>query len=163
MYFITVGTHPAPFARLLEAVKMLPELTMKSVFYQGFMPKEKLFDFKHESLLTREEFFEYLAEADLVITHAGIGSIYESFTAGKKTIVIPRLAQFGEHANNHQLEIVEQLRSAPLPNIYILEDLSRLNETICEVQNAPLIDVSSFRLGESLKSEIELVLRGWIK
>ena len=62
----------------------------------------KIFD-----LIPQKEFEKIQNEADLIITHGGVGSIIGSIKKGKKVIAVPRLHQYGEHVNDHQKQIVE--------------------------------------------------------
>ena len=50
---------------------------------------------------------EIKEKADLVITHGGVGSIVMALKMGKKVIAVPRLSAFGEHINDHQIQIVD--------------------------------------------------------
>ena len=52
---------------------------------------------------------KYIDEADLVITHGGVGTIFSALKKNKKVIAIPRLEKYGEHINDHQIEICEEL------------------------------------------------------
>ena len=58
--------------------------------------------------MDRDTFGDCMAQADLVITHAGTGAIIGAVKQGKKVIAVPRLAKYGEHVDDHQLQIVEQ-------------------------------------------------------
>lgn len=69
-------------------------------------------------------------QADLIISHAGIGSISSCSFLNKKTLVVARLAEYKEHNNDHQLEILTQLEESPLPNIYPVRNISDLPEAI---------------------------------
>ena len=42
--------------------------------------------------------------ADVVITHAGVGSALMALTAGKVPVLLPRRAELGEHVDNHQTD-----------------------------------------------------------
>jgi len=44
-----------------------------------------------------------------VIAHAGMGTILSALQFGRPLIVMPRLAQFGEHRNDHQLATARRL------------------------------------------------------
>ena len=41
----------------------------------------------------------------MLITHGGVGSIISGLNKKKKIIAVPRLAKYGEHGNDHQLQI----------------------------------------------------------
>lgn len=76
------------------------------------------------SMMSSEVFENYLSEAEIVICHGGTSSIIKSLNYGKKTIVIPRLFEYKEHVDNHQLEIVEVFESAGLISVVNkIEDL----------------------------------------
>jgi len=44
-------------------------------------------------------------QARIIITHAGTGSMLNGVKRGKTVIAIPRLKKYGEHIDDHQLEI----------------------------------------------------------
>lgn len=50
-----------------------------------------------------------IAEADLVIAHAGVGSALSALDSGKVPILLPRRARRGEHVDDHQLMIARSL------------------------------------------------------
>jgi UDP-N-acetylglucosamine transferase subunit ALG13 len=56
-----------------------------------------------------EEMDKYIEQADLVIAHGGVGTIFSAIKKGKKVIAVPRLEKYGEHINDHQIEICEEL------------------------------------------------------
>ncbi|MCB9734532.1 MAG: hypothetical protein H6745_18255 [Deltaproteobacteria bacterium] len=60
-------------------------------------------------LVRREALLEKLAAADVVVTHAGSGAVRDALVLGHCPVVVPRLARFGEHVNDHQLELVDAL------------------------------------------------------
>ncbi len=42
-------------------------------------------------------------EASMIITHGDTATFIKVIEKRKKTIAVPRLEQFGEHMNNHQI------------------------------------------------------------
>jgi len=46
-----------------------------------------------------------MEECDLLITHAGTGAIVSALKNGKKVVAVPRLAKYGEHVDDHQMQI----------------------------------------------------------
>ena len=52
-----------------------------------------------------EDVMSYLREADIVVCHAGTGSVITALREGCRTIVVPRVFEKGEHYDNHQQEI----------------------------------------------------------
>jgi UDP-N-acetylglucosamine transferase subunit ALG13 len=59
-----------------------------------------------------DEFIGHIHNADLLIMHAGAGSIMHAVEAGKVPVVMPRRAAFGEHVNDHQVEFAQALAEA---------------------------------------------------
>lgn len=109
MIYVTLGTQDKSFARLLEAIqKEIDNGTIKDEVivqagHTSFESKKmKIFD-----LVSLDKFNEYMDECDLLITHAGVGSIVDGLKRGKTVIAVPRLKEYSEHTNNHQLQIAE--------------------------------------------------------
>jgi UDP-N-acetylglucosamine--N-acetylmuramyl-(pentapeptide) pyrophosphoryl-undecaprenol N-acetylglucosamine transferase len=50
-----------------------------------------------------------VAEADLVVAHAGVGSALLALDAGRSPLLIPRRHAFGEHTDDHQGLIADEL------------------------------------------------------
>lgn len=116
MIFIVLGSQKFPFDRLLKAVDELVsqgEIT-EDIFAQrgacSYVPRH----FASEAFLDTEEFTRIMAGADIVITHGGTGAIIKAVKLGKKVIVVPRRAQYGEHVDDHQLQIMDMFASLEL-------------------------------------------------
>ena len=54
-----------------------------------------------------------VARADLVVAHAGVGSVVTAGELGKPVVVMPRRHRLGEHTSDHQMETVGWLRGKP--------------------------------------------------
>ncbi|UOQ45703.1 exopolysaccharide biosynthesis protein [Halobacillus salinarum] len=54
-----------------------------------------------------DEMDELFEKARLIITHAGTGSVTTGLKKGKKVIAVARLKKYGEHNDDHQLELVD--------------------------------------------------------
>jgi UDP-N-acetylglucosamine transferase subunit ALG13 len=117
--FVTVGVQ-LPFDRLVRAVDTWAEGQERQVFAQigvtNFQPKHMTF----ERFLEPEKFSEICRESELIIGHAGMGSILTALEHGKPLLVVPRRAALGEHRNDHQLSTVERFRS--LANVHVAID-----------------------------------------
>ncbi len=103
MIFVTLGTQDKPFKRLLDYLEhsnIDDEIVVQNGFTEYKSNKLKLFKY-----LDKDKFDEYLKKADFVICHAGVGTIVNCLKDGKKVLTVPRLAKYGEHQNDHQLQI----------------------------------------------------------
>lgn len=114
MIFITLGTQDKPFNRLLEAVdKAIDEgLITDEVVVQAGCTKYESKNMKVFDLIPMDDFDELMKKTDLLITHGGVGSIITGLKKDKIVIAVPRLAKYGEHVNDHQLQIIERFNEA---------------------------------------------------
>lgn len=110
MILVTLGTQDKGFERLLKEIDNLIKkelITDKVIVQAGHTKYEsknmEIFDFK-----SQKELDKLRKEADLIISHAGVGSILDSLKYGKKVIGVARLKKYGEHTNDHQLQILEK-------------------------------------------------------
>jgi UDP-N-acetylglucosamine--N-acetylmuramyl-(pentapeptide) pyrophosphoryl-undecaprenol N-acetylglucosamine transferase len=55
------------------------------------------------------ELEQAIGEADLVISHAGVGSSLLSFSKGKCPVIVPRRRKYHEHTDDHQIQLAAQL------------------------------------------------------
>ena len=112
MIFVTVGTQKQSFKRLVDYIT---KSNLKDVIMQNGYTECDNKNIKCLGFISKEEMNKYIEEADYVITHAGI-TILELLEKNKKVIVVPREKKYGEHINNHQFEICDELKE----NGYIL-------------------------------------------
>lgn len=125
--FVATGTGPA-FTRLLEALRALATEPSVELFVQRGSAGSSFADLSGEDLISRDEFAERLLWADVVVSHAGSGAIYEAYMAGHAPILVPRLSVFGEAVNDHQLELATTLANAK--KAVLCDDLSRLRDLV---------------------------------
>ena len=112
MIFVSVGTHPQQFNRLLEEIDRLIEsgAIKEKVFAQTGYSDYKPKNYQGKDFLGMNQFDEKLKECSLFITHAGEGNIGTALQFEKKMVVVPRLKKYGEHTNDHQLELAEAVK-----------------------------------------------------
>ena len=100
MIFVTVGTD-MPFDRMIKAIDSWAQKNNRSdIFAQigegGWRPKH--IEFKE--FLEPPEFKERFAAADVIVAHAGMGTILSALNMGKSIVVMPRIARLGEQVSN---------------------------------------------------------------
>ena len=109
MIFVTVGGQ-LPFDRLVHAVDGWAEQTRRTdVFAQIGRSAAPPAHIQWEHFLSPDEFQVKAREAEVIVAHAGMGSILTAFELEKPIIVMPRRAHLGEHRNNHQWATVKNL------------------------------------------------------
>lgn len=103
------------------------------------------------SLLPREDLLAKVRAADVVVTHAGCGSISDAFHLGHVPVVVPRLARHEEHVNDHQLELVDVLSAED--RIVAVHDVAELPGAIMHAagRRRPNVDA---RAGQALREAL---------
>ncbi len=125
MIFVTLGSQKFQFNRMLiEIDKLIEEGKITDeVFAQigasDYIPK----NFNYKDFLTQDEFKDYMKKADLVITHAGTGAIVTALKNNKLVIAIPRLAKYGEHVDDHQIQLIDEFKE-----LNFIEPVYEINE-----------------------------------
>lgn len=141
MLFVTLGTQDKCFKRPLEALEehikngdIKDEIIVQAGHTKFESKYMKILDY-----IPYDEFSKYIEKADVVITHGGVGNILSSIKLHKKIIAIPRLAKYGEHINDHQLQIISKMAQ----DGYII-DGSNLDKLPDNIEKAKRLEVKEF-------------------
>ena len=162
MIFLTLGTMNMPFDRLLRFIDQAVEkgiITDEVVAQIGntsYKPK----NFKYFSFLEKEHFDFFFREADVVISHAGIGNILLAIDFQKPIIVVPRQKKFNEHVNDHQVQTAKKFEHRGIIQaIYDFDDLNFLKKSLERAGNLSgkaLTSRGSIKIAEFLTSALDL-------
>lgn len=117
MIFVAVGTQ-LPFDRLIKAIDSWCAERGRGdeVFGQIGQVGPENYKPEHFDWAERigpDDFVEKIKLADVIVGHAGMGSIITAMSYGKPIVVLPRRAHLEEHRNDHQLATVKRLGSRP--------------------------------------------------
>ena len=130
MILVILGTQDKEFPRLLKAVdrEIKKGNIVDRVVVQAGQTKYESKDMEIFDLLPAPEFEKLINEADIIITHGGVGSILSGIKKNKKIIAAARLEKYKEHHNDHQKQIIGEFASQG----YILElkDFQKLGKLI---------------------------------
>lgn len=109
LIFVTLGTQDKPFTRLLKAIDgaIQEGIIKEPVIVQAGHTKYESSHMTILGMLSMEEYHHYMEKCDLLITHGGVGSIFDALKLGKKIIASPRLKKYGEHVNDHQIQLID--------------------------------------------------------
>lgn len=109
MILVLLGTQDNSFHRLLDKIQEMVDkkVITERVIVQAGRTKYESKDMEIYSLMSEDKLKELMEKANLVITHGGVGSIVMALKMGKKVIAVPRLSAFGEHINDHQIQIID--------------------------------------------------------
>lgn len=107
MILVLLGTQNNDFHRLLEEIeKNIKKGNIKEqVIVQAGFTRYKSNYMRMFNLIPREDLEKLVKKANLIISHAGLGSIEMCLENEKKVIAVPRLKKYGEHVNNHQKDL----------------------------------------------------------
>jgi UDP-N-acetylglucosamine transferase subunit ALG13 len=113
--FVTIGSM-FPFDRLIRAMDAWAAANpaaaagmLAQIGDGGYQPAHM----RWERSLEREAYARAVAAADLVVAHAGMGSVITAGEHGKPIVLLPRRAAKGEHTNDHQVDTARWLRTRP--------------------------------------------------
>jgi len=125
--FVSMGTHPKPFTRLVNEIKRLQkkDSNLKFFIQSGSSPLNGL---KGMNFISKQVYDAEIKKADLVISHCGAGIIMNAFDFKKPLILVPRLSKYGEHSNDHQIELAEKFSEEK--NAIMVLDIKDLEKAI---------------------------------
>lgn len=109
MIFVTVGTHPGQFDRLVSHMDQIAgQISEKVIIQRGFtrcpLHHADYFDFA-------PDLNPYFSKARLVISHSATSLIEFVLSQKKPLITVPRQARYKEHLNDHQVEFAHYFAS----------------------------------------------------
>jgi beta-1,4-N-acetylglucosaminyltransferase len=130
MIFLTVGTYPLPFERLVKAVDAAIEqgYIKEEIFGQIGRCNYKPRNMKYVEMLDKEMFDSYVLKSSGIISHAGIGTIKIALDNNKPLLVMPRQKKYGEVVNNHQVATAKKFEE--LGHILVAYDIHDLPDVV---------------------------------
>lgn len=149
MIFVTVGTQKFPFDRLAEALDkqiaagLIQEEVVAQIGFTSYQPQH----YRAVRIMPPDEADAHLAGCRTVIAHGGTSTIIRAVKMGKKVLVVPRQRRFGEHVDDHQLEIARLFEEKRMVECAydtddIPEKLERLRQgtyAACDFDNRALL------------------------
>ncbi len=156
MIFVTLGSQRFQFNRLLIEIDRLIELGLikEEIFaqigYSDYIPK----NYRYKKFLNRDEFKNAIEISTKVITHGGTGAIIGALKEGKPVIAVPRVQEFNEHVDNHQIEITRQFKDMKL-----IESVNKIEDLYEKINSINNISIKKYVSNTSnIIKEIELFI-----
>ncbi len=110
--FVTLGTDHHPFDRLVGWVdswaQAHPQHEVLVQHGQTSPPRTA----GAQAFFSHPELLDAMRSADLVVCQGGPGSIVDSLAAGRRPVVVPRLARLGEVVDDHQVAFCRHMEVA---------------------------------------------------
>ncbi len=124
MIFVTVGSQ-MPFDRLVRAVDdWVGEHGESEVFAQIGDSEYRPVNMRWTRHLDPDAFQDQVLAADVIVGHAGTGTILEALRLGKPVVVLPRRGHLMETRDDHQLATADAFASTQ--GIYVVDTLEDL-------------------------------------
>jgi len=123
--FATVGSTQIPFERFIKALETLPG---EQLLVQHGPVDPPAGAARASAFMQFPEMIESMEAADVVVCHAGAGSILCALRAGHTPVVVPRLKRYEETVDDHQVEFSRAL--AVERKVIAVEDLDGLSAAV---------------------------------
>jgi UDP-N-acetylglucosamine transferase subunit ALG13 len=122
--FVTLGTiQPYRFDSLVDAVLRVLPSDVEVEWQLGATTRDDLPGKVHLEM-DASEFDRAAKESDVVISHAGVGSIMNFLNAGVSLVTVPRRRIRNEHVDDHQTQVARDLRVRQLCAVVEAAELS---------------------------------------
>jgi exopolysaccharide biosynthesis glucuronosyltransferase PssE len=127
LILVTVGTHTAPFDRLVSAADAYAETVKERVVIQRgvsrYVPHKAIsFNFCDSAEM------EALIHASRVVVCHAADTVLDALRASRPVVAVPRRRQFGEHLDDHQVDFAKAL--ARLGRVHMLDSPAGLAAAI---------------------------------
>ncbi len=123
MIFLTVGTQ-LPFDRLVTLVDKFAESSDETIIGQIGNGLYRPTAIEHKPFFAPDEMDHWFVQADVVVSHAGMGSIINCLKLKKPIIIFPRLSKLGEHRNDHQIDTLNSFTN--VKGVHVARDEAEL-------------------------------------
>ena len=137
MIFVILGTQDKKLTRLLDAIQKKRDegkiSKKEKIIVQAGCTRYKSKNMQIIDYMPLREFEDYVDKADIIICHAGVGTILTALKKGKKIIAAARLKKYGEHVNDHQLQILDNFTDEGY--ILALEDFDKIDLLLKQAKN----------------------------
>lgn len=154
MIFVTLGTQDQKMYRLLdllESSKIKDEIIVQAGGSSDYSSKKM----KIQAFYSMKEIDELIKQADLIICHGGAGSLISALKANKKVLAMPRLKKYGEHIDDHQVEIVSSFEDQGyIKIIHENDNIDQLVKSMDKFVPKPFVS-NQHNFIDKLKKEIE--------
>jgi UDP-N-acetylglucosamine transferase subunit ALG13 len=117
MIFVTIGTQE-PFDRLIKAMDDISlKMGVKVIAQVSSRSKLKVENMEVLDFISPTDFDRLFNEADLIVAHAGMGTIISALVNKKPLIVLAREKKLMEHRSDHQIATAKHFEDLGLLDV----------------------------------------------
>ena len=138
MIFVCAGSRGYQFDRLFREIDRLVEEAIITDTVFGQIGKSNYFpkNYRYSRYLDNNEFIRYQKEADIIVSHGGTGALISALKLGKQVVAVPRLKAYGEHIDDHQLQVSRALEETGY--LRVVRDIKYLAEALRLAKEEPI-------------------------
>jgi beta-1,4-N-acetylglucosaminyltransferase len=135
---VTVGLHDRPFDRLVRAADGMASLTTEPVIIQRGCTRYRPLHAAWFGAVPASRMAALVAQARVVVSHAGAGSVLSAQRARVPLVLVPRLCRWGESIDDHQQQLAAAL--AQQGRAAVLDEVSPMALYCAAAQARPSTD-----------------------
>lgn len=152
--FVTVGNAKQPFNRMFELIRLAIDLLPQPIIAQTGSAIVKIHGVKTFEVLPGEHFKQLIKDSSVVIMHAGAGSLIHALNNLHKPIVIPRRYKYGEHIDDHQIQLAREFYMQD--KIYLVENIIDMHQALSILKSSEI--KNKFQDNETFKRKLITLL-----
>jgi UDP-N-acetylglucosamine--N-acetylmuramyl-(pentapeptide) pyrophosphoryl-undecaprenol N-acetylglucosamine transferase len=112
---VSLGTHLFSFGALVGRLREIIPYDMIILAWQlGSTPAPAGLRGQVQSMVPADDLVQTVADADVVVGHAGVGLALTALSAGKVPVLVPRRRARREHTDDHQVQLAQALEARGL-------------------------------------------------
>ena len=154
MILVTVGTHHQGFNRLVQAMDKVAEALNERVVIQRGSSSYQPQHAEHFDFTSSQKMQQLTQEARIIVAHAAAGSALVTLLQQKPLIVVPRRQKFGEHIDDHQVQLAKALHAEGKAIAVHQPSANNLLKTIGRVTQQQVEHQGAKQLVEALRDQI---------
>ena len=153
MIFVTTGTQ-LPFDRLLRPILSWAEENLnEKVIAQTCSSELSSSVVEMREFIAPEAYLEIIKNTNLIISHAGMGTIITANEHKIPIVIMARKFEYGEHRKDHQLSTIEKFRN--MKGVYVVDSKEDIFKVLSEIDSLLPFTLDDSEQRKSLTSFIQ--------
>jgi len=148
MIFVSVGTQ-LPFPRMMKIIDEWASNNKDSIVFAQTADRDPMGSVETTDYLSAKEFQRYFSEADVIVSHAGMGNILTALAMDKPIVIFPREAELNEHRNDHQVSTARKFYDHP--GVFVVENAASFKASLADIATLQAGGVASVESHASVK------------